>query len=48
MDLWARSNPEDELPPKENNKAGGKIMTREEILREAERRGYEYEQKYRV
>ncbi len=29
-------------------KIGGKIMTREEILREAERRGYEYEQKYRV
>jgi hypothetical protein len=31
-----------------NNQGGRMIMNREEILREAERRGYEYEQKYRV
>jgi hypothetical protein len=30
------------------SRIGGGSMTREELLREAERRGYDYEQKYRV
>jgi hypothetical protein len=37
----------DAITPK-TSKIGGRVMTREEVLREAERRGYEYEQKYRV
>jgi hypothetical protein len=36
------------IEPMKTTSTGGGAMTREELLREAERRGFEYEQKYRV